>query len=87
VDTLDDDTRRLLLRFACAMAWADFELHPKERTAILGLVERLEVGEDARAEVAQWLRCPPPPADGVVREEEREALELLQQILRGPGGG
>lgn len=105
--TLDSQTRLLLLRFACAMAWTDLELHPKEREAVMLLLGRLELDDLAtRKQVEAWLKVPPSAdevdpqtiplehkevfleecrrmaeADGVIRDEEEEALQLLEEIL------
>lgn len=103
---LDHETRLLLIRFACAMAWTDLELHPTERTAVYDLFSRLELPEKDRARVSEWLKTPPlvddvdpqeipkvaatlfleeceriVEADGVLREEEIDAMQLLRQIL------
>ena len=49
--TLDYETRMTLIGFACAFAWADLELHPKERELILKLMERLEIRAGKRIDL------------------------------------
>jgi uncharacterized tellurite resistance protein B-like protein len=106
LDHLDADTRVLLIRFVCAMAWTDLEFHPKERDRVFSLVDRLELTDAQRVEIAGLIKTPPPAddvdpqavplevrklfldecrrmaeADGIVRDEELETLELLESIL------
>jgi hypothetical protein len=50
----------LLLRFVCSFAWVDLEVRPEEREFVSGLIRRLGLREDERAEVEAWLADPPP---------------------------
>ena len=104
---LDPEQRLKLLRFVCAFAWADLEVHPQERAFALRLIRRLGLGEEEERQVESWLQVPPPPetvdpldipaehrrvflaaidgviaADGAIAPEERESLQLLEQLLR-----
>ncbi len=57
---LRKEERMLLLRFVCSFAWADAVIAPEEREFVGGLMRRLGLAEDERAEVEAWLRSPPP---------------------------
>ncbi len=103
---LEPEERLRLMKFVCSFAWADLEIHPKERRFVADLIRRLELEPDERRQVVQWLNVPPSPeevdpmlvprehrnlflvsvvgiieADGVVTEEERDNLALLQSLL------
>lgn len=94
------------MKFVCSFAWADLEIHPKERRFIADLIRRLELDPEEARQVARWLHVPPSPdeidptdvplehrsifltsvvgiieSDGVVTEEERENLALLESLL------
>lgn len=55
--------RMLLIRFVCAFAWSDLELHPKERERVFSLMERLELSDEQQLEVIRWLQSPPAPEE------------------------
>ena len=63
LDRLDDGERMRLMRFVCSFAWADLEIHRREREFVSRLVGRLALGEDERRQVAGWLEVPPPPGE------------------------
>jgi hypothetical protein len=52
--------RLRLLQFVCSFAWADLEVHPRERDFVLRLVQRLDLAEDEAKQVEAWLQLPPP---------------------------
>lgn len=57
---LDNDMRLRLIGFACAFAWADLQVHPKESDLILKLMDRLKIGDPRdRQKVVRWLKAPP----------------------------
>ena len=43
------------MRFVCSFAWADLEVTATERAFIVNLVERLDLDDAERDEVAKWL--------------------------------
>ena len=57
---LDRAQRLRLLQFVCSFAWADLEVHPREREFVLRLVQRLELAPDEAKQVQEWLELPPP---------------------------
>ena len=59
LDELDPPQRLQLIRFLCSFAWADLEVRPAEREFVRQMVDRLELAEDERAQVKEWLRSPP----------------------------
>jgi uncharacterized tellurite resistance protein B-like protein len=56
--------RMLLMRFVCSFAWADLEVRPEERELVAKLIRQLELDEEERAQIHQWLESPP-AADSV----------------------
>jgi uncharacterized tellurite resistance protein B-like protein len=59
LDRLDRRDRLRLVEFVCSFAWADFEIQPEERDFIAGLIRRLDLDDDERRQVDQWLVRPP----------------------------
>ena len=57
---LSRQDRLRLMKFVCSFAWADLEVHPREREFVLRLVQRLELSEDEAKQVEEWLVLPPP---------------------------
>lgn len=53
--------RMQLMRFICSFAWVDLEVRPEERDRISNLIQRLELDEDERQRVFEWLKRPPAP--------------------------
>ena len=58
---LDRAERMRLLQFVCSFAWADLEVHPRERAFVMRLVRRLGLDEKDEKQVERWLEVPPPP--------------------------
>ena len=104
---LSSTDRLRLMKFVCTFAWADLEVHEKERKLIRRLAGNLGLTSDELARVEGWLETPPRPeevdpatipikhrelfldaardvvaADGQLAPEERESLDLLQQLIR-----
>lgn len=86
---LDQEQKLLLMGFCCSFAWADMELHPSERAAILKLVDRLHIDERGKAKVQQWLKSPPPPDDldpyAIPKEARADFLAECEAIIRADG--
>ncbi len=77
------------MRFVCSFAWADLEVTSEERAFIVQLVDRLELGEEERKEVAQWLEVPPraddlDPAD-IPREHRQLFLDAARAMIISDG--
>jgi uncharacterized tellurite resistance protein B-like protein len=53
--------RMRLMQFVCSFAWADLEIHPRERIFIQKMVGRLDLDDGERAKVDAWLQRPPDP--------------------------
>lgn len=83
------EDRMLLLRFVCSFAWADLSVAPEERRFIGDLVERLDLGEAERAEVAGWLETPPDPESvdpQLVPQEHRAAfVKAVETVITADG--
>lgn len=89
LDSLNREDRLQLMRFVCSFAWADLEVTAKEREFIVTLVDRLDLDDDERSEVAQWLEVPPraddlDPAD-VPREHRQLFLDAARAMILSDG--
>lgn len=60
LDSLDRQERLRLMKFICSFAWADLEIQPEEREFVAKMVVRLGLDDAERAQVAGWLKVPPP---------------------------
>ncbi len=58
---LTREERLLLMRFVCSFAWADLEVKPEERALAARYIRRLQLGEEEKRQVSQWLESPPTP--------------------------
>jgi tellurite resistance protein len=58
---LTRDERLLLMRFVCSFAWADLEVKPEERELVARLIHRLQLDDEEKRQVLEWLESPPPP--------------------------
>ena len=82
LDTLSREERLQLMRFVCSFAWADLQITPDEREFIVKLVDRLELDEDERGEVARWLEVPPRPDELDPADIPREHRQLFLDAAR-----
>jgi len=82
LDALDREDRLQLMRFVCSFAWSDLEISEGERDFVVKLVDRLELDEDERAQVAEWLEVPPRADDLDPTDIPREHRELFLDAAR-----
>lgn len=82
LDALDREDRLQLMRFVCSFAWSDLEISEGERDFVVKLVDRLELDEDERALVAEWLEVPPRADDLDPTDIPREHRELFLDAAR-----
>ncbi|MFZ1863951.1 MAG: TerB family tellurite resistance protein [Polyangiales bacterium] len=82
LDALDREDRLQLMRFVCSFAWADLEVSDGEREFIVKLVDRLDLDEGERAQVAEWLEVPPRADDVDPTDIPREHRELFLDAAR-----
>lgn len=57
---LTREERLLLMRFVCSFAWADLEVKLEERELVARLIRRLQLDDEEKQQVFQWLESPPP---------------------------
>ncbi len=86
---LDREDRLRLMRFICSFAWADLEIQDEERAFVRKLVGELELDEEERRQVEQWLQVPPPaeeldPAD-IPREHRQIFLDTARAMIVADG--
>ena len=51
----------LLLRFVCSFAWVDLKIRVEERGMVTRLIRRMELEDEEREQVFEWLKTPPAP--------------------------
>ena len=59
LNELTREERLLLMRFVCSFAWADDEVKPEERELVARMIRRLQLDDDERRQVLEWLESPP----------------------------
>ena len=89
LDALDRDERLQLMRFVCSFAWADLEVTESERDFVVRLVDKLDLDDEEREQVANWLEVPPraddlDPAD-VPREHRQLFLDAARAMILSNG--
>ena len=89
LDALDRDERLQLMRFVCSFAWADLEVTKGERDFVVRLVDKLDLDDEEREQVANWLEVPPraddlDPAD-VPREHRQLFLDAARAMILSNG--
>ena len=89
LDALSRDDRLQLMRFVCSFAWADLEVTEREREFIVKMVDRLDLNDDEREQVAKWLEVPPraddlDPAD-IPREHRQLFLDAARAMILSDG--
>ncbi len=86
---LDRNERLLLLRFVCAYAWTDLEIKAGERKFVERLATRMDLSDDDRKEVEQWLHVAPAPSDvdpkQVPTEHRRTFFEAVRAVMYADG--
>ena len=89
LEALSRDERLLLLKFVCAQAWTDLEIHEGERRFVERLVQRLGLDAADRAEVEHWLHVAPAPGEvdpALVPAEHRRAFfEAVRAVMYADG--
>lgn len=89
LDSLDREDRLRLMRFICSFAWADLEVRPEERDLIVRMVDRLDLDDGDREQVAEWLQVPPRPDDvdpaDIPREHRRLFLDAARAMILSDG--
>ncbi len=86
---LSREERLRLMRFLCSFAWADLEVHAKERAFVTKMVTKLGLESDEAALVKGWLKVPPPPEEvdpaTVPVEHRRLFLETVRDLIAADG--
>ena len=86
---LDRADRLRLLKFVCAFAWADLEVHPQERAFAMRLVRRLGLDEAEERQVKGWLEVPPPPESvdptDIPAEHRKVFLAAIDGVIAADG--
>ena len=88
MESLSRSDRLQLVKFVCAFAWADLEVHDAERRFVQRLITELGL-EDERAKVLEWLQTPPPTEEidptRVPSEHRQLFLETARQVFQADG--
>lgn len=77
------------MKFVCSFAWADLEVHPKERAFLSRMMERLDLDADERQRVKGWLEMPPAPDSvdptSIPREHREIFIEAVEGVVAADG--
>jgi hypothetical protein len=86
---LSREERLLLMRFVCSFAWAELEIKQEERELVASLIQRLQLDDDEKRQVLQWLDSPPPPESVdpnlVPREHRMKFLRAVESTVAVDG--
>lgn len=87
--SLSSAERLRLLRFVCSFAWADLEVSPAERAAVLRLMRRLHLAGSEKQLVAGWLEVPPTADDvdptEIPADERQLFLDEVRRLVAADG--
>ena len=89
VSSLAREERLRLMKFVCAVAWADLEVQTEERAFVRRMVSRLGLAADEIAQVDAWLQVPPHIDDvdpiEIPREHRKLFLDTLRELVLADG--
>lgn len=89
MQTLSSSDRLLLLKFMCAFAWADLEVHAKEKKFVHRLVKELKLDPSEKKQVDGWLARPPRPEEvdpqSVPKKHRKLFLETARALIVADG--
>jgi uncharacterized tellurite resistance protein B-like protein len=87
--TLTREDRLLLLKFVCAFAWADLEIHQKERHFVRRLMKKLQLDAGEQHLVEGWLDVPPKPEEvdpnKVPSQHRKLFLDTARELISADG--
>ena len=88
-ENLSRDDHMLLLRFVCAFAWTDLEIHQGERQFVERLIARMQLSADDRTEAFAYLHVAPSPEATnpklVPKEHRRVFIESVRALIYADG--
>jgi len=86
---LTREERLLLMGFVCSFAWADLEVKLEERELVARLIRRLQLDDEEKQQVFQWLESPPPLSSVdptlVPREHRIKFLRAVESTITVDG--
>ncbi len=90
LSSLAREDRLRLMRFVCAVAWADLEVRREERAFVRRMVTRLGLGDDEVEQVGAWLQAPPHVNDDldpvtIPKEHRKLFLDTLRDLANSDG--
>ena len=89
IDDLEKEDRLRLMRFVCSFAWADLEVQEAERSFVDKMFTTLQLDDEDREQVDQWLKIPPAPEEvdpTDIPEEHRQIfLNAMLQLIGADG--
>jgi uncharacterized tellurite resistance protein B-like protein len=81
-EALSTEHRVLLLKYACAFAWADLVVTDSERRFVTRLMDKMDLPQDERAQVDSWLAVAPSPQSVDPADVPREHRHLFIEAVR-----
>ncbi|MEM9691935.1 MAG: TerB family tellurite resistance protein [Myxococcota bacterium] len=80
---LGREERMRLMKFVCSFAWADLEIQAEERDFVGRLMHRLDLDEDDKKQVREWMTLPPKPEEVDPAQVPAEHREIFLEAIRG----
>jgi uncharacterized tellurite resistance protein B-like protein len=89
LNELNAEDRLSLVRFVCSFMWADLRVADAEREVVRKLVDTLELDEDDRDRVTEWMTHPPSPEEldpsDVPIEHRALFIETVRTMIKADG--
>jgi uncharacterized tellurite resistance protein B-like protein len=81
------EERLRLMKFICAVAWADLEVQSEERVFVRRMIRRLALRPDEAEQVEAWLQVPPRDVDPaeIPLEHRKLFLDTLRELVLADG--
>ncbi len=89
LERLNREDQLRLMKFVCSFAWADLEIRPEERTFVDHIVRSLELNDEDRSKVENWLVVPPKPESvdptRIPLTQRRLFLDSIEGVIASDG--
>jgi uncharacterized tellurite resistance protein B-like protein len=89
LENLGHEERLRLMKFVCSFAWADLEVHSKEKELVRKLVGKLSLDKKEAELVEKWLKVPPRPEEVdpnlIPRKHRQIFLDAMRLVISADG--
>ena len=89
MNQLEGRDRMRLMKFVCSFAWADLQVRVGERAFVADLIRRLDLDDEERKQVREWLEVPPSPESVdpmlIPMEHKKVFLDTIEGVIVADG--